>query len=107
VLKFAKIGKKILTYGEHPCTNAVFVRLETKERLGILQDILGSTVTCGLRKMHPKSGESKHVLTNNAINIVLGAEEGGIPYRCRPVRRGVDFEITTTYVKVVVVRYEK
>jgi hypothetical protein len=87
-------------------TDALFVRFETKEQLEILKNILGSTVTCGLRKMAPKSGESKHLLTNDAINIVVGAEEEEIPYRRRTARRGVDFLITTTYVKVVV-RYEK
>jgi hypothetical protein len=43
-----------------------------------------------------------HLLTNDGINIVVGAEEEEMPYRCRTMRRGVDFLMTTTYVKVVV-----
>jgi hypothetical protein len=58
-----------------------------------------------IEEKSPKSGQSKHLLTNYAINIVVGAEEETNPYHCQTARGGVNILITT-YVKVVV-RYKK
>jgi hypothetical protein len=87
-------------------SEAVFIRFETTEHLSILRAIIGSTITCGLRKRSPRSGESTNLLTNDSINIVVGSAEAEIPYRRRTTKRGLDFLITSKELKVTC-RYEK
>jgi len=48
------------------------VKFDTKEKIGMLQGLLGSTIPFGIRHRRPKAGERISDLTNNMLNIVDG-----------------------------------
>jgi hypothetical protein len=64
---------------------------KSNTQLQMLRDLLGQTVTYGIRGRRPKLGKLQSIRENDAINVVnVGHNTAEFPFHRRTVKQGID-----------------
>ena len=85
-----------------PSRRSFILRFVTNSELCIFCGLLGECALIGVRKPRPKLNDSREILENDGVNVVVGSHNRPPDFKRHTVKNGVDFEYDGVNLRVVI-----